>query len=58
MDASEILSKSGLKCTRQSIDVLTVLINSEIPLTADDIYGKTKNISLTVHWSVFVISEL
>lgn len=47
MDFSELLGNIGLKCTRQRCDILNILSKSELPMSVDDIYRQTKEMSLS-----------
>lgn len=47
MEFSELLTNVGLKCTHQRLDILTVLENAGQPMSAEEIYEKTSNISLS-----------
>ena len=39
-DINSILSKVGLKCTKQRISVMQVLSDADAPLTVENIYDK------------------
>lgn len=51
MSASEILTESGLKCTKQREAVLSVLISEEKPITAEQIQAKS-NINLATVYRI------
>ena len=41
-DINSILSKVGLKCTKQRISVMQVLSDADAPLTVENIYDKVR----------------
>ncbi len=47
MEIGELLSNIGLKCTRQRKDILAVLQSSKLPMSAEEIYTHTKDMSLS-----------
>lgn len=49
---SKLISEHGLKCTRQRLDVLGALVNSSSPMTADMIFSKLHNISLSTVYRI------
>ena len=54
MDINKILTESGLKCTAQRRQVIDILNKADAPLTAENIYEKSTNISLS---TVYRITE-
>lgn len=52
MNINEILSRSGLKCTKQRIEVMDVLNRANAPLTAENIYERAGNISLSTIYRI------
>ena len=46
-DINSILSKVGLKCTKQRISVMQVLSDADAPLTVENIYDKVDGMSLS-----------
>ena len=55
-DINSILSKVGLKCTKQRISVMQVLSDADAPLTVENIYDKVDGMSLsTVYLSLIHI---
>lgn len=58
MDINAVLSQSGLKCTRQRIAVMQALASAVSPLSAEEIYEKSENMSLsTVYRTVETLCE-
>ena len=53
-DINSILSKVGLKCTKQRISVMQVLSDADAPLTVENIYDKVDGMSLS---TVYRITE-
>ena len=53
-DINSILSKVGLKCTKQRISVMQVLSDADAPLTVENIYDKVDGMSLS---TVYRIAE-
>lgn len=53
-DINGILSKVGLKCTKQRISVMQVLSDADAPLTVENIYDKVDGMSLS---TVYRIAE-
>lgn len=51
MEYREFIKKSGLKVTRARIFILEMLSKSTMSLSAEDIYGKCKNIGLNINLS-------
>lgn len=47
MDINSVLSEYGLKCTRQRIAVMTALADAPSPLSAEEIYERSENMSLS-----------
>lgn len=47
MDIQKTLSSSGLKCTKQRIAVMEVLLSSSGPITAEDIHLRVNEMSLS-----------
>lgn len=47
MNFNDLLGNVGLKCTHQRIDILKVLAGATHPMNAEEIFGKTENISLS-----------
>lgn len=52
MEINEILSNVGLKCTRQRINVMEVLLKSKSPLTAESIYEMSEGMSLSTVYRI------
>lgn len=46
-DIKELLLNAGLKCTAQRVSIIKTLEKSGLPMTAEEIFQKTKNISLS-----------
>lgn len=46
-EIAELLSQKGLKCTRQRMEILTVLKNTAAPVTAEILFSKLTNLSLS-----------
>lgn len=46
-EISEMLSQKGLKCTRQRMEILTVLRNADAPVTAETIFSQLSRLSLS-----------
>lgn len=58
MDSHGMLSAAGLKCTRQRISVMELMIKAKRPMTAENIYEATENMSLsTVYRTVEKLCE-
>lgn len=51
-DIIKRLSKSGLKCTRQRMNVINVMLESDMPMTADMIFSKTDKVSLSTVYRI------
>lgn len=47
MKAQDILNKAGLKCTSQRIQIIEILKESCLPVTAEEIFKNTSRISLS-----------
>lgn len=47
LEINKILSDIGLKCTKQRIRVMEILSEAKSPLTVEDIYEKTGEMSLS-----------
>ena len=47
MEMDELLGNIGLKCTRQRKDILNILSKAKLPMSAEDIYKETENMSLS-----------
>lgn len=47
MEISELLGNIGLKCTRQRRDILNILSKAKLPMSAEEIYRETENMSLS-----------
>ena len=47
VDLNKILSDTGLKCTKQRLQVLDILENAPSPLSAENIYEKVSEMSLS-----------
>ena len=54
MEINKILSGVGLKCTRQRIQVMEILLKNSAPMTAENIYELTEEMSLS---TVYRIAE-
>ena len=54
MEANKILADAGLKCTRQRINVMEILMSVSAPMTAENIYEKAEGMSLS---TVYRIAE-
>ncbi|MCH5210513.1 MAG: transcriptional repressor [Oscillospiraceae bacterium] len=54
MEINRILSGVGLKCTRQRIQVMEILLKNSAPMTAENIYELTDDMSLS---TVYRIAE-
>lgn len=54
MNINEILTDVGLKCTKQRINVLKILLEASEPLTAENIYEQAEEMSLS---TVYRIAE-
>ncbi|MBQ3472370.1 MAG: transcriptional repressor [Clostridia bacterium] len=54
MDINKILAGAGLKCTAQRRQVIDILNKADAPLTAENIYEKSSDISLS---TVYRIAE-
>ncbi len=52
MDINEILSDVGLKCTKQRVRVMEVLEKAASPLTAESIYEKADDTSLSTVYRI------
>lgn len=52
VNINEILSKSGLKCTKQRISVMKTLSETSAPLTAEDIFEKSEDISISTVYRI------
>lgn len=52
MNINEILSRSGLKCTKQRIEVMDILNRANAPLTAENIYERSENISISTIYRI------
>lgn len=54
MDINKILTDVGLKCTKQRVNILKILSEASEPLTAENIYEKAEEMSLS---TVYRIAE-
>lgn len=58
MRSQDILIKAGLKCTSQRINIINILKENGLPMTAEEIFKKTNRISLsTVYRALDLFSE-
>ena len=58
MRSQDILVKAGLKCTSQRINIINILKENGLPMTAEEIFKKTNRISLsTVYRALDLFSE-
>lgn len=52
MNINETLAKAGLKCTKQRISVMKALSDACAPLTAENIFEKSEDISLSTVYRI------
>lgn len=52
MDINEILSRAGLKCTRQRVRVMEVLSNAPSPMSAEKIFAAAEDMSLSTVYRI------
>ena len=51
-DITGLLSGYGMKCTRQRVDVMRTLVNSDAPMSAEMIFSQLKNVSLSTVYRI------
>lgn len=51
-DITGLLSGYGMKCTRQRVDVMRTLVNSNAPMSAEMIFSQLKNVSLSTVYRI------
>ncbi len=52
MEINKLLSDSGLKCTKQRINVMKLLTEARVPLTAESIFEMSDEISLSTVYRI------